>query len=700
MTGSGGPWGTAEWEQPALLVLDGEGTVLTATSPVVDLLGGGIEAVRGVGMPTLFEERSVWAGLVEEAREERRSAGRAVLRRPAGGRVAADVSVSVLLAGGSARFLVWVVPVAGAELRDRFGMRVATAGGGGVLVSGPRAQQRLELLRTAAGRIGGSLDVVRNTEELVGLLVPIFADLGAVDLTEAVLVGEEVGRFGPGTPMRRVAVAAGRGPWPAEVHQRGETFLLGDVEAEHVRRGVTGFMPDMRALRTTSAQAPERARLNLPDAATSFLVLPLLARGVVLGAVPLWRTGDRAPFDEADVHLAEEIGSRLALGLDNARRYTRERRTVEALQHSLLPRLSARLSAARTAGAYVPAGTAAGTGGSWYDVIQLSGTRVAFVVGRVAGHGVNAAGAMGRLRSAVQTLADLDPAPDELLSHLDDLVLRFAEDEGNEGEPGAGSLTGATCLYTTYCPVTRQCLVASAGHPPPLLAEVGRGEVAPVALRPGPPLGGGGEPFEPIELCLTPGDVLAFHSGEPGDGDGRDPAWLRELARAAAEVGEPPSDLARHVLARLRGRHRAEDLAVLLAGVRAVPPGRTAFWELPADPGQVARARALACGKLTEWGLADQVFATELIVSELVTNAIRYAGGPVGLRLIRDRRLICEISDPSRTQPHLRRARLSDEGGRGLFLVAQLANRWGSRYTPTGKTIWTEQGIGDAATGE
>ncbi|MQS09332.1 hypothetical protein FNX48_019760, partial [Streptomyces sp. IF17] len=386
MTGRGGPWGTVDWEQPALLLLDGEGTVLTATSPVVDLLGGGIEAVRGVGVASLFEDRSVWAGLVEEAREERRSSGRAMLRRPVGGRVAADVSVSVLLAGGSARFLVWLVPVAGAELRDRFGMRVAAAGGG-VLVSGPRAQQRLELLRAAAGRIGGSLDVVGNAEELVGLLVPVFADLGAVDLTEAVLDGEEAGWFGPGTPMRRVAVAAGWGPWPEEVHQRGETFFPGDVEAEHVRRGVTGFMPDMRELRAASARDPGRARLNLPDAATSLLVLPLLARGVVLGAVPLWRTGDRTPFDAADVQLAEEIGSRLALGLDNARRYTRERRTVEALQRSLLPRLSARLSAARTTGAYVPAGTAAGTGGSWYDVIQLSGTRVAFVVGRVAGAG-------------------------------------------------------------------------------------------------------------------------------------------------------------------------------------------------------------------------------------------------------------------------------------------------------------------------
>ncbi|MER5805650.1 ATP-binding protein [Streptomyces mirabilis] len=104
----------------------------------------------------------------------------------------------------------------------------------------------------------------------------------------------------------------------------------------------------------------------------------------------------------------------------------------------------------------------------------------------------------------------------------------------------------------------------------------------------------------------------------------------------------------------------------------------------------VAQARALTARQLQAWGLEEMAFSAELIVSELVTNAIRYAGAPIQLRLIRDRVLTCEVSDPSINQPYLRRARFTDEGGRGLFLVAQLTSRWGSRYRLNGKTIWTE----------
>nr|WP_274389106.1 SpoIIE family protein phosphatase [Streptomyces taklimakanensis] len=458
-------------------------------------------------------------------------------------------------------------------------------------------------------------------------------------------------------------------------------------------------MPDLSGLRRAAARDPQRSRLTLPEAATSFLALPLRARGTVLGAVPLWRTGDRVPFDRGDAALAEEIGSRLALGLDNARRYTRERRTAEALQRSLLPPPVVRLTAAETAGTYAPAGTAAGTGGSWYDVIRLSGVRVAFVVGKVAGRGVNAAGAMGRLRSAVQTLADLDPPPDELLSHLDDLVTRIGEDEGHRAASTVGSLHGATCLYATYDPVTGQCLIASAGHSGPIVVR-GHDRVADdVELHPGPPLGGGTEPFEPVELLLRPGDVLAFHSGPltaMTRSTERDLERTREGARTAAGTDRPLGDVGHRLLARLREHDREEDLALLMARVDRVPADHTAFWQLPADPSLVAHARSLVSAQLADWGLDELGFATELIISELVTNAVRHAGGPVGLRLIKDHRLVCEVSDPSQSQPYMRRARLSDEGGRGLFLVAQLAHRWGSRYTPGGKTIWTEQPVGSS----
>ncbi|MFD1831383.1 SpoIIE family protein phosphatase [Streptomyces desertarenae] len=587
-----------------------------------------------------------------------------------------------------------MLSVSAFRLEDPHGRPIGVAAVFADITEQYATRRRMALLHAAGARLGRTLDVTRNAEELVGVLVPAFADLVSVDLSDAVSQGREAGRFVPGTVLRRTAVASADGTWPPEVYQPGETVRAREAESEALCDGETVRITDMAAWRERLEIDPERLRLLFPSSAASALFVPLHARGHVLGVLGLWRNRGRTPFSEEEVPLAEEIGSRLALGLDNARRYTRERRTTEALQRSLLPPPVVRLAAAETSGRYAPASTASGTGGGWYDVIRLSGVRVAFVAGRAPGHGVNAAGAMGRLRSAVQTLADLDLPPEELLSHLDDLVTRIGEDEDHRTASVAGSLHGATCLYATYDPVTGQCLVASAGHPPPVLAR-GRSRTADeVALRPGPPLGGGTEPFEPVELLLHPGDVLAFHSG-PLLGRTRDARagteHLRGAARAAADTGRPLTDVTEHFLARLREEIREEDLALLLARVDRVPSACTAFWQLPADPGLVSQARALASAQLARWGLEGLVFSTELIVSELVTNAVRYAGGPIGLRLIRDHRLVCEVSDPSQSQPYLRRARLSDEGGRGLFLIAQLAHRWGSRYTPGGKTIWTEQ---------
>ncbi|MFI8192395.1 SpoIIE family protein phosphatase [Streptomyces sp. NPDC085946] len=685
--------GPADWGQPAELVLDGAGTVLACTQPALELLGGPAQEVIGCDLTAMFSEPSAWADLLEGAGRTRCSGGRAELRRPGGGRVHVDVNLSALAEGSEARLLVRLVPAPGSELEDAFGMRVTLAGGG-LVVTDPRVQQRLDLLHAAAVRIGVSLDLARNAWELVDLLVPVFADLGAVDLTEAALDGQELGEYAPGTPMRRVAVAAAAGPWPADIHGLGERVVLGEVEAEHLRRGTAGVIPDLGRLRRDLAGDPRRRRLILPPGATSLLVFPLQARGTVLGAVVLWRCAERIPFDQADAALTDLLGSRLALGLDNARRFTSERRTAEALQRSLLPPATVRLAAAETSGTYAPASTAAGIGGSWYDVIRLSGARAAFVAGKVAGHGVNAAGAMGRLRSAVQTLADLDPPPEELLGHLDDLVSRITEDEPARPASAAGSLRDATCLYVTYDPVTCRCLVASAGHPPPVLVRAEQGTAEEVELRAGPPLGSGAEPFDPVELHLRPGDVLALHSGPPGrGGPDTEPDLRHVLAAARAAAGDrlPLTEISDRVLARLRQEPRGEDIAVLLARVGRVSPEDTAFWQLPADPAMVAHARGLAATQLARWGLEELGFTTELLVSELVTNAVRYAGGPIGLRLTRQDRLICEVSDPSQSQPHLRRARLSEEGGRGLFLIAQLAHRWGSRYTHDGKTIWTEQ---------
>ncbi|MGW0085424.1 SpoIIE family protein phosphatase [Streptomyces sp. NPDC003393] len=552
-------------------------------------------------------------------------------------------------------------------------------------------QRRLGLLHAAAARLGQSLDMTRNAEVLTGVLVPGFADLACVDLAEPVLEGGDSARLLPGTLLSRVAVASSDGVWPADTYQQGETVCAREPEIGNLREGGTVLASDLAAHCEGLELDTERRRLLWPSPAVSALFVPLFARGHVLGVLGLWRTTGRAPFTDADVPLIEEIGSRAALSLDNARRYTRERRITETLQRSLLPPPVVEMVAAQTSGAYVPASTAAGTGGTWYDVIRLSGVRTAFVVGRVPGHGVHAAGAMGRLRSAVQTLADLDPPPEELLSHLDDLVTRIGEDDTHQGIEIAGSLRGASCLYATYDPVTGECLVAAAGHPGPVLARRHTGTVDKVSLQPVPALGEGSEPFETTTLFLQPGDVLAFHSGPLSGPAGADPKYLCESARDGAHTDQPLTDITERLVSRLRAEPRNDDLALLLARVERVSPSDTAFWQLSADPRLVSRARTLVSDQLAQWSLEDMAFTTELIVSELVTNAIRYASGPIGLRLAKGHRLVCEVSDHSQSQPHLRRARLADEGGRGLFLIAQLAHRWGSRYTPDGKTVWTEQ---------
>ncbi|MEU9237384.1 ATP-binding SpoIIE family protein phosphatase [Streptomyces subrutilus] len=696
--GPGGPVAAADFPT-AVLVLDAAGRVLTGTRSAAALLGdpaaiGGPDAER-LDAEHLFEDPGLWARLVAGAVGGARRTARARIRRPDGGQLQADVDIITLMEGSPARFLLRL------RLADPAHPVPVTVAGDArrappLPPADQRSAERLALLNAAATEIGSSLDMVRDAEQLTEVLVPAFADLAAVDLTEPVLLGEEPGDLVTGAPMRRVAVRSGDGRWPSENTAVGETVRLRSVESSHLREGSAVFLPDLTDLRAVLAGEEERVRLMLPPQAASLMLVPLRARGTVLGALVLWRTAQRPPFDQEDAVLAAEIGSRASLSMDNARRYTRERRTVEALQRSLLPRPVMDVTGAETSGVYVPAATTAAIGGSWFDVIQLPSTRLAFVMGTVAGHGLDATAAMGRLRSAVQTLADLDLTPDELLAHLDDLVVRFVEEDGHQEPDGEApsALTGATCLYATYDPVTRTCVMAGAGHPPPVLAARGGAGSGTVTYRPGPVLGTGGQPFEAVELRLGAGDVLAFYGGALAKGTDRS---LRQLdtvrtgVRDGADSGLPVTEVGHGILGALLSEPPDDDLALLVVRVREVSAGATAVWELPADPSLVRRTRALVTDQLTAWGLEDLVFTTELIVSELVTNSIRYAGGPVGLRLIKDRVLICEVSDPSQTQPHLRRAQLTDEGGRGLFLVAQLTHRWGSRYTAAGKTIWTEQ---------
>ncbi|MFF3966585.1 SpoIIE family protein phosphatase [Streptomyces griseorubiginosus] len=624
-----------------------------------------------------------------------------------------------------------------------------------------RARQRLALLDRAGEHIGRGLDIRQTAQELADVAVPALADYITVDLLEPVLRGAE-------PTMQVPLVRAGQ-----------QSVNEGVPEAVVAVGEVAAYLPGtppLRCLAEGTSWREERLdplaaewATDIPGGRTatflelglhSVMVVPIRARGATLGVTTFFRRRRQEPFDEDDLNLAEDLVSRAAVCVDNARRYTRERQAALVLQRSLLPHRLPEQDAVEVTACYRPADELTGLGGDWYDLIPLSGARVALVVGEVPGHGIAAAAAMGRLRTAVRTLAALDLPPEEVLGHLDDLVARAAREEGAGPEAAGGSgggegcgaaggsgaledsglaggseaapggtrglgdsvtpaatpapgnsralaapvdpsdesdsaqAVGSGCVYVVYDPVDGQCAMAAAGHPAPAVI-LPDGTVAFVDLPQGPSLGVGGPPFESVELALAPGSTLALHTdGLLAHGEGRSLEAGRERLREALERSADTLDLrCRAVVDSLAPDQPHDDLALLLARTRLLGPEQVADWDVPMDPAQVAEARKAASRQLTEWGLEDFAFTTELVVSELVTNAIRHAVGPIRLRLIRARTLMCEVLDSGSTAPHLRHPRTTDEGGRGLLLVSQFAQRWGTRFVPEGKVIWAEQSL-------
>ncbi|MEV8596068.1 SpoIIE family protein phosphatase [Streptomyces sp. NPDC052012] len=590
------------------------------------------------------------------------------------------------------RFHAWSVEMW--PVRDPSGRLLGTALAAFDSTEQHRGRQRLALLNEAATGIGTTLDVVRTAEELVEFLVPTFADFAAVDLLDWVLGTHEPPALTDAEiVLRRVAHGSATQGSPAgAVHLGGtDVYPPASPPARALREGrpVLGRAgePEFdRWLGGRGAPAPPDRSRRAPI--HSLLAVPLRARGTTLGVAVAVRNLFPDPYAADDAVLAEELASRAAVCVDNARRFARERSTALALQHSLLPKGLPGQAAVEVAHRYLPSGSEAGIGGDWFDVIPLSGSRVALVVGDVVGHGIPSTATMGRLCTAVRTLADVDLPPDELLTHLDDLVIHLASDDGDE----AAEL-GATCLYAVYDPVSRRLTAATAGHPPPAVV-LPDGTCRLLRLSAGPPLGVGGLPFEATELQLPEGSVVALYTDGLVESRDRDVDHATgELCRALTVPAASLDALCDSVLKAVLPEEPGDDVALLLACTRALGAGQVATKEVPPDPAEVAAARQWAVERLTAWGLDEFAFVTELVVSELVTNAIRYGTPPVHLRLIRDRALICEVSDGSATSPHMRRANAYDEGGRGLLLVAQLTQRWGSRQTGTGKTIWAEQSL-------
>ncbi|MEV2213028.1 SpoIIE family protein phosphatase [Streptomyces sp. NPDC050997] len=561
------------------------------------------------------------------------------------------------------------------------------------------ARRNLALLNEAGARIGNSLDLETTARELLDVVVPGFCDLATVDLYQGLLAGDETppGLADGSAALRRVAFASAVSDAPFA--GSGEPVGVGAVH----HFPFNSLCAD--ALRTAKPQYIPAEEGGLVQ---STLAVPMVAHDTVVGLAQFSRTKGSEPFGDRDRELAVELAARAAVCIDNARLYRREHERALMLQRSLLPPGDPVASGLDIACRYLPGNSSSDrpseVGGDWFDVIELPGHRTALVVGDVMGRGLRAAVAMGELRSAVRTLALLDLEPAEVLSALDEIARGLGAPGGVQQatraarrprEADLSEVYLATCVYAVYDSVTRRITFANAGHLPPVLVEPGEPALM-LDVPPGMPLGVGGEPFEEVDVDLPEGALLALYTD--GLVESRDhplDEGLQAFVGALTDPSSPLEDVCDHVLNTLDTHHGEDDIALLMARVQGLPADSVGDWTLPREPRSVGKAREYARNQLIRWDMEPLVDTTELLVSELVTNALRYGEGEIRVRLLLDRTLVCEVWDSGLVQPRRRRARDTDEGGRGLQLVGLLSAAWGSRRTPRGKTVWFELPLPD-----
>lgn len=564
-----------------------------------------------------------------------------------------------------------------------------------------RDGDRLRFVGAATRRIARGIDLDEIVMGLCRATVPTFSDAILVYLRDPLPVGDErpTGplvlrlRRSDRIPQQERDLEDGILPVPVPENPT-ELDALGTELCEvqpgsalaEVLRGVRPVFTDTPAAHAALPELlGEGGEFAVPPGRRAILA-PLRGRRRVIGAALFLRRPDRIPFDPDDLLVAAQLATHSALGIDKAVLYGREAYIADELQRTMLPETLPRPTGVRLASRYLPAAETARVGGDWYDAIPLPGSRVALVVGDVMGHSMTSAAIMGQLRTTAQTLAGLDLPPQEVLHHLDEQAQRLGTDRM------------ATCLYAVYDPVSHRITIANAGHPPPVLLHLGgRAEV--LRVPPGAPIGVGGVDFEAVELDAPAGATLLLYTDGLVESRLRD-VWtgieqLREKLAATAQLTgpdhPPPLEaLCDEVLDMLGPGDRDDDIALLAARFDGIAPSDVAYWYLEPEDAAPGRARRLARRALSRWGMEDLTDSVELLVSEVVTNAVRYATRPVTLRLLRTDVLRCEVGDDVPQLPRLRQARATDEGGRGLYLVNRLARRWGATRLSTGKVVWFE----------
>ncbi|MEZ3180990.1 SpoIIE family protein phosphatase [Streptomyces pimonensis] len=554
-------------------------------------------------------------------------------------------------------------------------------------------RERLEFLNEVSSRIGTSLDLARTVVEVSKAVVPRFTDVAGTYLREQVVSGEGFDEGVPDTTTlwHRVALEHTDEPgrWD-DVVPVGEAMSF-PAHTPFFRCMTTGepvLVPRIsEEMGHAIASQFEKRDIRPLITGRSMLVVPLKARHAVLGFMILLRHPERQVFDDMDRVTGAELAARAGLVLDNARMYTYQENVAETLQDSMLPHIPPRMAGCDIATRYLPGTLLGRVGGDWFDAVKLPGARTAFVVGDVMGHGLNSAAMMGQLRTAVQTMAALDLPPAQLLRNLDDLAQRL------------GDTHLATCLYAVYDPIAGELSLANAGHVPPVLVRAadGRGEL--LDLPTGAPVGVGKVPFEAVRVPVEPGDRLVMCTDGLVEVRGEDigvglAALCESAAHPAASMDDACDTIVRALAATSSeaGRgDRKDDVALLMARLGGIGPEDVAEWRLVPEPSEVGRARTAVREQLYDWGLPKLVDSAELMVGELVTNAVLHSHArPVALRLVRGDTLLCEVEDDDHELPTLVDARPEDESGRGLRVVSTLARQWGTSRTTAGKSVWFE----------
>jgi serine phosphatase RsbU (regulator of sigma subunit)/anti-sigma regulatory factor (Ser/Thr protein kinase) len=552
------------------------------------------------------------------------------------------------------------------------------------------AVMRRQMLEDTFTRISDTLDIDDLTRELMNALVPSFCNTGELLLLESLIGSDELPAGGAdGThQLRRISIVHDKKDpaWEA-------AFPVGEIlrypaDSPYFRCMETGlpileaYIPGAEAGKI--AKSWRRKPVSKLLSGASMVLLPLYGHNsTMLGFFACIRQDGYRKFDPYDVQVGKDFANRAQVLIDHARRFNREHATALTLQRSMLPTGLSAPSSVEVRHRYLPGSKLIEVGGDWYESIALPGGRVALVVGDVAGHGVRAAVTMGRLRTAIHTLAMLELPPAESLQQLDELMHTLGEREPHF----------ATCAYAVYDAVSGECEVAVAGHLPPLLVRPdGTNEY--LEVPPSPPLGIGDGEVESRQFQVEDGSLFVLYTDGLVENKGKDISEGFDRLRAIFGPGSPEKaleDLCKATLDGVYSDHQRDDIAVLIARLRRLDPDSYASWTLPAKLTSVKQARELVAEPLRRWKLHDLIPTTELIVSELVTNAVKYSRAEVTVRLVNEKALVLEVMDTSPALPRLRQAKADDENGRGLQVVRQLSKRWGARRTPAGKVVWSEQ---------